>query len=632
MVRRRRRSVHHMAGLLITVGFATLHGSQNSPSPITIDSTNNYSTTPLANRASLALTPGPAGWQNGDIGDVAAAGSAEHDAATGVYTVRGSGADIWNTADELHYTYTAVTGDFQVETLVSTIENVHAWTKAGLMIREHTGAGARHASLFVTPTTVKGIAFQRRPVEYGMSVSHGASGGSFTAPIWIRLTRSGDTFHAAYRWTLQEPWIDFGQHTFESVAPTVLVGLAVSSHVDGQLATARFESVRIAPIAPPPPAGGLPQGWSCGDLGDVGAAGSCAYVDQEFTEDFNIRGSGADIWGRADELTYAGHAAAGDFSLTARVKFVENVNRWTKVGLMIRDWDGVEPAPAGGRHASFFVTPSTEKGTAFQRRPVQDGDSVHTAGPVALAPIWLRLVRRGDTITAYYRKEALDAWTLVGSQSFAGLPASLSAMLVVSSHVDGTLAQGSFDNVEIVNDVPLQSVEIGATTAGTTTTAGAETIITGNGADIWGTADAFRFHYTEWAGDGIIMVRVRSLQEAHAWSKAGVMFRETLDPGSKHIMAIVSASRGMAVQSRQATGAASVSTTPVAHTAPVWLGLRRTGNRFNTYFSEDGERWFVLAPETTLTMSDRIYVGLPVTSHAPGVLTTAVFDDIIIRR
>ena len=573
----------------------------------------------------------PDGWQSGDIGSVGAAGSATYDAGTRTFTVKGSGADIWGTADELHYAYESVAGDFQIEARVASVENVHAWTKAGLMIREHTGAGARHASMFVTPTNVKGIAYQRRPVENGVSISHAASGGTFAPPMWIRLVRTGNTIAASYRWTLTEPWVDFGQQTFDSLASSLLVGLAVSSHVDGQLATATFESVTLTPTSAPPP-GGLPPGWSCGDVGAVAAAGSCAFEPQELTDHFVVNGSGADIWGTADEFSYARRSASGNFSLTARVQSVENIDRWTKAGIMIRDWNGQTPAPAGARHASFFVTPTLEKGTAFQRRATTDGSSVHTAGPVLTAPIWLRLVRVGDTISAYYRKQATDGWTLVGSQSFTGLPADLSAMLVMSSHVDGTIARARFDSVEIVQDVPLQSVDIGVTTPGTTTVAGAETIITGNGADIWGTADAFRFHYTPWTGDGIVMARVRSLQEAHAWSKAGVMIRETLDPGSKHMMAIVSASRGLAAQWRPETAGTSLSSTPLAGSAPAWVAVRRVGHQFYTYYSGDGISWQPLAPGVTITMPDTVYVGLPVTSHAPGTLTTAVFDDIIIRR
>src|SRR5688572_13827364 len=51
--------------------------------------------------------------------------------------------------------------------------------------------------------------------------------------------------------------------------------------------------------------------------------------------------------------------------------------------------------------------------------------------------------------------------------------------------------------------------------------------VNGAGADIWGSADQFRFVYRQWTGDGVITARVASLQGAHEWSKAGVMIRES---------------------------------------------------------------------------------------------------------
>jgi hypothetical protein len=375
----------------------------------------------------------------------------------------------------------------------------------------------------------------------------------------------------------------------------------------------------------------MPPGWSCGDVGAVAVAGSCRYdVDDELVPDFVINGSGADIWNAADEFSYASYAAYGDFSFTARVLSVQNVNRWTKAGVMIRDWNGQTPAPAGSRHASFFVTPSTEKGTAFQRRQIDGGVSVHTPGPVTTAPVWVKLVRTGDTIRAYYRIAATDPWVFVGEQVFDGLPYQLSAMLVVSSHVNGTVAQARFDNVVIDDQKPMQSTDIGGAAPGTTATNGPEITIEGNGTDIWGTADAFRFHYTKWRGNGFVIARVRSIEDTHAWSKAGVMFRDSLDPGSKHVMAIVSSAKGLAMQSRSATGSTSVSTGPAPGTAPVWLMLRRFGDDFTASWSQDGESWNFLG-QVTISMRTELFVGLPVTSHAAGTLATAVFDDVAIR-
>ena len=676
-----------------------------------------------------AVGPLPAGWANGDVGAVAAAGSAGFGGNT--FTIRGSGADIWGTADEFHWAFRRLSGDFEVTTRVVTVQNVNSWTKAGLMIRESNQPGSRHASIFATPGTEKPVAFQRRRTPNGASLH--TAGPVQAPPVWLKLARAGDSVSAFYRTTATGDWIVVDTQTIAGLAPAVQVGLAVSSHVDGTLATATFDNFSIAssamlqvqvlrprnneqvqtnasytirwmpadsagiakfdlffsqnPGGPwsaiaectnlgperrsciwrrPSPVGpgfvkvvtttdrglqgearsdpfrivvnasgpgGMPPGWMCGDVGSVEASAPCKYeVDDELVPDFVLEGSGADIWATQDEFKFAAYLAYGDFSITARVLYVENVNRWTKAGIMIRDWDGERPTVEeyDRRHASIFVTPTTEKGTAFQRRPVNGGGSVHTSGPVATAPVWLKLVRSGDAIRAYYRKELTDRWTLIGTQVFTSLPYQLSAMLVVSSHVDGTLAAARFDNVVVDEPEPMQSADIGATAPGRTTTEGLETTIEGNGGDIWGSADAFRFSYTRWNGNGTIMARVRSLEDTHAWAKAGIMFRESLAPGSKHVMAIVSSSRGLAVQSRSSTGGVSVSTTPVPGAAPVWLALRRFEDRFEAGWSEDGELWHSLGA-TTISMNADLFVGLPVTSHSAGTLATAVFDDVLIR-
>src|SRR5262249_46892876 len=66
--------------------------------------------------------------------------------------------------------------------------------------------------------------------------------------------------------------------------------------------------------------------------------------------------------------------------------------------------------------------------------------------------------------------------------------------------------------------------------------------IKGSGNDVWGTADGFRFTYKALQGDGSIIARVLELPSlpndlagTASSAKAGVMIRETLAPGSKHV-------------------------------------------------------------------------------------------------
>ena len=60
--------------------------------------------------------------------------------------------------------------------------------------------------------------------------------------------------------------------------------------------------------------------------------------------------------------------------------------------------------------------------------------------------------------------------------------------------------------------------------------------VSGAGADIWGTADSFHFVFTSLEGDGDIYVSVRSESATHAFAKAGVMIRASLDPSSRHVI------------------------------------------------------------------------------------------------
>ncbi len=361
--------------------------------------------------------------------------------------------------------------------------------------------------------------------------------------------------------------------------------------------------------------GPVPTGWQNRDIGAVGATGRASFVSGVFS----VTGSGADIWGTADEFHYTYTTASRNFEVVARVASVQNIDQWTKAGVMIREGTG-----AGARHASIFITPTTVKGVAFQRRPTAGGASVHTPGPSLPTPGWVRLMRDGDTVTAYHREFPSNSWDLIGTQVFPGLAETLLVGLAVTSHVDRRLATATFDSVGLTSD--FQSADIGAVgVPGTTSVNSTGVIIEGSGTDIWGTADAFRYYYRPWTGDGTITVRAESIENTHVWAKAGVMFRETLAANSRQVMAIVSPGKGVAVQYRRATGGSSQNVALTAGTAPEWLRLTRSGDLFSAEASENGTTWRTLG-SITIPMASSVFVGLPVTSHNNSTLATGVFD------
>jgi regulation of enolase protein 1 (concanavalin A-like superfamily) len=155
--------------------------------------------------------------------------------------------------------------------------------------------------------------------------------------------------------------------------------------------------------------------------------------------------------------------------------------------------------------------------------------------------------------------------------------------------------------------------------------------VTGSGTDVWGTADAFHYAYRALTGDGTIVARVASVQQnVNAWVKAGVMIRETLDPGSAHAFMLVSASKGVAFQRRGATGGISTSTAGTLSAAPQWVKLARNGDLFSAYESADGVNWTLVGTDN-IPMGTTVFVGLAVTSHTTGSAATCTFDGVSLQ-
>jgi hypothetical protein len=114
----------------------------------------------------------------------------------------------------------------------------------------------------------------------------------------------------------------------------------------------------------------------------------------------------------------------------------------------------------------------------------------------------------------------------------------------------------------------------------------------------------------------------------NAWAKAGVMIRETLDPSSTNALVAVTPYNGIAVQRRTATGGQTALTVGPLAAAPYWVRLTRNGTTFSAYASADGTTWTFIRQDT-ISMAATVFVGLAVTSHSAGVLSTAIFDNVV---
>jgi hypothetical protein len=168
--------------------------------------------------------------------------------------------------------------------------------------------------------------------------------------------------------------------------------------------------------------------------------------------------------------------------------------------------------------------------------------------------------------------------------------------------------------------------------------------IIADGADIWGVKDEFTFAYLEKTGDFDFATRVESLSAANLYTKAGLMAREDLTAGCRHIFFQVFPDNeprnhnngGYEFQYRQTKDGEMKAIYPKnaegtpeypASYPDTWIRLQRIKNNFTGYSSTDGKSWKVFA-SYKLDLPSKIYLGLAVTSHNTGQTAEAKFRDI----
>ena len=88
--------------------------------------------------------------------------------------------------------------------------------------------------------------------------------------------------------------------------------------------------------------------------------------------------------------------------------------------------------------------------------------------------------------------------------------------------------------------------------------------MSGAGTDIWNSADQFRFAYKRFTGNGTIVAKVESVGNTDPWAKAGVMIRESLDPGARFAAVYATPGNGVRYQARLLAANAATSDTTVA--------------------------------------------------------------------
>ena len=187
----------------------------------------------------VSVVPGGQ-WTAVDIGSPGAAGSTVF-TGNGAYTVQGSGGDIQGNSDQFHFASVNWTGNGIFIARVVDLTNTDPWAKAGLMVRASQN-GAGDINFFEAITPGNGSTTQNR------TTTNSSTGWSQTtgpvAPYWVKIVKSGNTY-TAFTSPDGNSWTQDGSAATLSLPSTFYIGLALTSHSNGQLATAHFDNVTL---------------------------------------------------------------------------------------------------------------------------------------------------------------------------------------------------------------------------------------------------------------------------------------------------------------------------------------------------------------------------------------------------
>jgi hypothetical protein len=200
----------------------------------------------LAFGLSLPARAAIPGWTDKTVGSDTQ-GSASVD-ANGVWTINGSGNDVWATEDQFHIVYKPLSGDGSVTTKLLSAGDVSEWQKTGVMMREDLDDPA-----------AKMMTLERAGAEHGgESVIRGETGyhsgkdrqmtGDLDAllfpsnkfPIWLKVERRGINF-TPYASLDGAFWVPVYRPKVLPMKSDIFAGAFVCSHSDGDLLAATFD-------------------------------------------------------------------------------------------------------------------------------------------------------------------------------------------------------------------------------------------------------------------------------------------------------------------------------------------------------------------------------------------------------
>ncbi len=145
----------------------------------------------------------PIGWHATDIGSQDIPGSTVYDPASETFTLESTGDQVFG-PDNLHFSYTIQTGNFEIVTMVSYVYGMgqmgfyaEPWEEGGVMVREDLSPFSKAYYISSVGGARGGVRYYiRNTGDIDKSLVQGSR--SAEVPCWLKLRRIGNNFDAYY--------------------------------------------------------------------------------------------------------------------------------------------------------------------------------------------------------------------------------------------------------------------------------------------------------------------------------------------------------------------------------------------------------------------------------------------------
>jgi hypothetical protein len=168
---------------------------------------------------------------------------------------------------------------------------------------------------------------------------------------------------------------------------------------------------------------------------------------------YTVVGVGVDIWDMVDDFHFAYKRLHGNGSITAKIDSIENVNEWSKAGVMIRST--LEP---DSLNAMMLVTPNGRLSFQYRCTDLASTSVLYTPPNSISLPHWVRLTCQGSRFTAQHSGDGVtwqDMLDASGQPPTIEIPIGETGYigLAVTSHDSAKTAEARISHVTTTGNV-----------------------------------------------------------------------------------------------------------------------------------------------------------------------------------